>query len=126
MGGGSRFLASRVVLSDCRGQNMDAAQLFRKFSLLFVGALLLAGAANAADITVDKDTITFTVVTHQDTINVSMSDQSHATFTITKPAGASWFTVSPSSGSLPAALTVTRQSGCTNLACDTTFTITAA
>jgi uncharacterized protein (TIGR03437 family) len=105
---------------------MDAAQLFRKFALLFLGALLLAGAAHAANIVVDKDTITFTVVTGQDTVNVSLDDQSTQALTITNTSG--WFSVSANpAGTVPTTLTVTRFGNCivTAAGCDTTFTVGA-
>src|SRR3954467_8925626 len=105
---------------------MDAAQTTKKIALFLAAALLMAGAASAQTLTVDKTAINFAVGFNQDTVTVGSSDgTTPLSFAVSTSAG--WFTVQQVSGTLgvtPATLRVQKIGDCSPSCTGATITIT--
>src|SRR4051812_47792314 len=99
---------------------MDAAQTTKKISSFLAVALLLAGAASAQTLTTSlgsNPTITLNSATGQSQVTFQMTSSDNVAaipFSLTK-GNATWFSVSPISGSTPATVTVTLTGACNTL-----------
>src|SRR3954470_12497523 len=100
---------------------MDAAHTTKKISSVLAVALLFAGAATAQKLATsagDNPTVTLSSLGQtQQTLTLSSTDGSAIPFTLTKGT-ATWFNVTPTSGTTPATITFTLVGSCeTNGAC---------
>src|SRR4051794_30947767 len=97
---------------------MDAAQTTQKTALFLAVALLLAGAASAQTLTTSSGsnpTVTLSSIGQtQVTLQVLSADNTTAIpFSVTR--NNDWYSVSPTSGTTPATLTITLTGACNSI-----------